>query len=95
MRVAGFHCTKDAAFIAVADDAMVVEGMAERVRLAGNLEGAAAVAAMVDDIADGLAEIKPERVVVILRESTYQASHGQFVDQLAIETAVRLAAHRR
>jgi hypothetical protein len=95
MRVAGFHCTKDAAFVAVADGDTVVDGMVERVRVAGNLEGAAAIIAMVDDVEDRLAEIKPERVVVVLREPTYQASHGQLIDQISIETAVRLAAHRR
>ncbi len=91
----GVTCDSHTINIAVVEEGQVLEDLPERITTPVGLEEHARLWALLGDVERAIDVIKPEKVVVLPPEQTYQAAHSQFSPRIARETIVRMGAHRK
>jgi hypothetical protein len=93
-RVLGVACSKEEAFLALALDGALIADIHEKLVTARVLEETERLQAMQDDVGRVLAEVRPDRVQILLPEQTYKDSYARIAPRVTIETLVRLACVR-
>jgi len=91
-RTLGVWCQKHKLYTAVADDGTVASSSWDRVDEPAVLDTEARLPVFLDSIRRALAELKPDVVIILKPEQTYEASYNVLAPKIALETLVRLAA---
>jgi hypothetical protein len=90
----GVTCSKEEVFLAVGSDGALVPDEHEKLVTAMVLEETDRLQAMHDDVVRVLAEVRPDRVQILMPEQTYEASYARIAPRATLETLVRLACVR-
>ena len=93
-RVLGVACFKDEILMAVASDGTLVADRHEKLTTAAVLEETERLVAMQTDLERMLAEVRPERIRILMPEQTYKDSYSRMAPRVTLETLVRLACIR-
>ncbi|WP_420451959.1 hypothetical protein [Ilumatobacter sp.] len=96
MRVLGANCSTRAVNVAVVQDGNVLDGLPERLRPAQGIELGDRLLEFIDDVARLLAQVRPDRVALLLPEAQRRgsASYQSVAPRLTIETLFRVASAR-
>jgi hypothetical protein len=93
-RMLGVACSKEEVFLAVSSDGSLVADKHEKLATAKVLEETERLQAMYDDVGRMLAEVRPDRVQILMPEPTYKDSYVRIAPRVTLETLVRLACVR-
>jgi hypothetical protein len=93
-RVLGVTCFKNEVLLALASDGTLVADGHEKLTTAAVLEETERLLAMQTDVERMLAEVRPERVRILMPEQTYKDSYSRIAPRVTLETLVRLACVR-
>ena len=90
------NCDPQRAFLAVAEEGVIVNGFPAKLELAAGLDDGQRLLALVDDAERALTQIDPERLAILLPEASGRgSSHARLAPRIIIETLVRTAAAKR
>lgn len=93
VRVLGVNCTPHGAYLAVAEEGVILPGHPDQLKPPAGLEVGGRLLEFISDIRNVLAQIKPDRVGLLLAEPKERGgTHQQHMPRLTIETLVRVAA---
>ena len=93
-RMLGVACSKEEVFLAVGSDGTLIADEHEKLVTAMVLEETERLQAMHDDVGRMLAEVRPNRVQILMPEQTYKDSYARIAPRVTLETLVRLACVR-
>jgi hypothetical protein len=92
MRVLGVNCTPQAAYLAVAEGDQILSGLPERLKPSSGMEQGARLLEFISDVRNVLAQVLPERVVLLLAEIRERGdTHQRHMPRITLEALVRVA----
>jgi hypothetical protein len=93
--VLGVTCSNRSALFSVVDSGKVIDSPVDRIEVASLHEASEELQATLEEIGRAVAQIRPQRVVLLLPEqSRFKVTYGQVAPRVALETLVRLACVR-
>lgn len=90
-RALGVACFRDEIMLAVASNGALIADGHEKLTTAAVLEETERLRVMQTDIERMLAEVRPDRVRILMPEQTYKDSYVRIAPRVTFETLMRLA----
>lgn len=92
----GVTCSTGEVNLVVVVDGEVIDGLPERLRPAQGIELGERLLEFIDDVARVLAQVKPDRIALLLPESQQRGttSYQRVAPRVTLETLLRVAAAR-
>ena len=95
MRVLGATCSTAEVHLVVVTDGQVLDGLPERLRPAQGIEMGERLLEFIEDVARVLAQVKPDRIALLLPETQQRGtSYQRVAPRVTLETLLRVAAAR-